>query len=85
MTMTLVWMAQANVMATAQVTGKLNALNELVLSIITAGGVIVLAWGVFEFAMGYQAHDTSQQTMSLKKIVSGLIMVAAPQVVALLK
>ena len=71
--------------ATAVVTQKLGSLNELVLGIVTAAGVIVLAWGIFEFATAYQSHDTSQQTMSLKKVVSGIIMVAAPQIIALLK
>ena len=71
--------------ATAVVTQKLGSLNELVLGIVTAAGVIVLAWGIFEFATAYQSHDTSQQTMSLKKVVSGIFRVAAPQIIALLK
>ncbi len=71
--------------ASAVVTQKLGSLNELVLGIVTAAGVIVQAWGIFEFATAYQSHDTSQQTMSLKKVVSGIIMVTAPQIIALLK
>ena len=71
--------------ATAVVTQNLGSLNELVLGIVTAAGVIVLAWGIFEFATAYQSHDTSQQTMSLKKVVSGIIMVTAPQIINLLK
>lgn len=81
----LTMLAATSVSATAVVTQKLGALNELVLGIVTAAGVIVLAWGIFEFATAYQSHDTSQQTMSLKKVVSGIIMVAAPQIIALLK
>ena len=75
----------ASAAATEAVTQKLGSLNELVLGIVTAAGVIVLAWGIFEFATAYQSHDTSQQTMSLKKVVSGIIMVTAPQIIALLK
>ena len=78
-------MAAARVQATAVVTQKLGSLNDLVLGIVTAAGVIVLAWGIFEFATAYQSHDTSQQTMSLKKVVSGIIMVTAPQIINLLK
>lgn len=81
----VVFSMSTKVMAAAAVTSKLNSLNELVLGIITAAGVIVLAWGVFDFATAYQSGDTSHQTMSLKKIVSGLIMVGAPQIVGLLK
>ena len=72
-------------LAAEAVTSKINALNEIVLSIVTAAGVIVLAWGIFEFATAYQSHDTSQQTMSLKKVVSGILMVGAPTIINLLK
>ena len=41
------------------ITGKINNLYTLVLGIIKAAGAIVLAWGVFEFAAGYQSHDSS--------------------------
>lgn len=67
------------------VTTKLDSLYSLVLGIITAAGVIVLAWGIFEFASAYQSRDTSQQTESLKKVVSGILMVAAPTIIGLLK
>ena len=83
MVLTMLYASTAS--ATAVVTQKLGALNELVLGIVTAAGVIVLAWGIFEFATAYQSHDTSQQTMSLKKVVSGIIMVTAPQIINLLK
>lgn len=70
-----------NVFATDVVVGQINVLKDLVLGIITAIGSIVLAWGIFEFAFSYQSHDTSQQTAALKKVVSGLIMVAAGLIV----
>lgn len=70
--------------ASSQITGKIDNLYKLVVDIIKAAGAIVLAWGVFEFASAYQSHDTSQQTTSLKKIVSGLIMVFASTVIGLL-
>ena len=83
--MAMAMLFASTAMASAVVTQKLGSLNELVLGIVTAAGVIVLAWGIFEFATAYQSHDTSQQTMSLKKVVSGIIMVTAPQIIALLK
>ena len=83
--MAMAMLFASSAMASAVVTQKLGSLNELVLGIVTAAGVIVLAWGIFEFATAYQSHDTSQQTMSLKKVVSGIIMVTAPQIIALLK
>lgn len=73
--------ANANVTA---VTKKIDNLYTLVVGIITAAGMIVLAWGVFEFAAGYQSHDTPTQTAALKKVISGLLMVLAKTVISLL-
>ena len=73
-----------NVFATSEVVSRINSLQSLVMVIITAAGAIVLAWGVFDFAAGYQAHDTSQQTQSLKKVVAGILMLLAQSVVDML-
>ena len=67
------------------ITSKINNLYSLVLGIIKAAGAIVLAWGVFEFAAGYQSHDSSQQTQSLKKVISGILMCGASTVISLVK
>ena len=71
--------------ASAAITGKINNLYNLVLGIIKAAGAIVLAWGVFEFAAGYQSHDSAQQTQSLKKVISGILMCGASTVISLVK
>ena len=71
--------------ATSEVVSRINSLQTLVMGIITAAGAIVLAWGVFDFAAGYQAHDTSQQTQSLKKVISGILMCGASTVISLVK
>ena len=85
MTMLMTAYLSMNSMAAEAVTSKINSLYDIVLGIITAAGVIVLAWGIFEFASAYQSRDTAQQTDSLKKVVSGIIMVAAPTIINLLK
>lgn len=69
----------------ASITNKIENLYDLVLGIIKAAGAIVLAWGVFEFAAGYQSHDSSQQTQSLKKVISGILMCGASTVISLVK
>ena len=71
--------------SSSAITGKINNLYNLVLGIIKAAGAIVLAWGVFEFAAGYQSHDSAQQTQSLKKVISGILMCGASTVIALVK
>lgn len=70
--------------ATSSVTGPINKIKDLVLDIVTAIGAIVLIWGIFDFASGYQHHDSSQQTQSMKKIVAGLIMAAAGKIIPML-
>lgn len=62
-------------MAVAEVQGRLNLIWNLVIAIIAAAGVIVLAWGVFEFAAAYQHHDTNGRTSALKKVISGILMI----------
>ncbi len=65
------------------ITAKIDALKELVLGIVQSAGAIVLLWGIFEFASAYQSHDTTQQTASLKKVISGILMVAAGTIVSI--
>ena len=78
-------MSQGVFASSGAITGKINNLYSLVLGIIKAAGAIVLAWGVFEFADGYQSHDSSQQTQSLKKVISGILMCGASTVISLVK
>jgi len=73
------------VYATDAVTAKINNIYTLVVGIIGAAGAIILAWGVFEFATAYQHHDSSQQTMALKKVVAGILCCSASALIALLK
>ncbi|MCC8102236.1 MAG: hypothetical protein LIP11_08245 [Clostridiales bacterium] len=80
-------LAAVTVQRTAHATSvvsQINSLNSFVLSIIQAAGVIVTAWGIFEFANGYQSHDGTQQTSALKRIIAGLIMVGAGTLMSML-
>ncbi len=72
------------VYATGQITGKINNLKDLVLGIIQSAGAIVLLWGIFEFATSYSGSEFTQQTNSLKKIVSGILMLGASTVVSII-
>ena len=83
--LSLILAAQPVLASSAVITGKINNLYNLVLGIIKAAGAIVLAWGVFEFAAGYQSHDSAQQTQSLKKVISGILMCGASTVISLVK
>jgi len=61
------------------VTGPINLLKDLFAGIVTGIGAIILIYGIFELANGWNGHDSSQVTAGLKKVVSGLIMAVAPQ------
>ncbi|MCD8012522.1 MAG: hypothetical protein LUG99_05015 [Lachnospiraceae bacterium] len=85
--MSAVSLAALTIRSTAyasDVVSQINSLSTFVLSIIQAAGVIVTAWGVFEFANGYQSHDGTQQTSALKRIIAGLIMVGAGTLMSML-
>jgi len=60
---------------------SLTGLIQLAAGLMQGAGFIVLIWGMFDFAAGYQQHDSSQQTAGLKKLLAGLLMVFAVQTV----
>ncbi len=64
-----------------EVTDGIDVIKELVLGCV---GVIFLAWGLLDFGTGYSAHDTTQQSQAIKKVIGGLIMVAVPAILKLL-
>lgn len=64
--------------AVTEVTDGINVLETIVLTCVGGVGVIFLAWGIMDFGSAYSAHDTTQQSMAIKKVIGGLIMVAVP-------
>ena len=67
-----------------EVTDGIDVIKELVLGCVGGVGVIFLAWGLLDFGTGYSAHDTTQQSQAIKKVIGGLIMVAVPAILKLL-
>ncbi|MBO5071683.1 MAG: hypothetical protein J6C32_01815 [Eubacterium sp.] len=68
----------------AEVTKGIEVLKTIVLSCTAGVGVIFLAWGLLDFGSAYSAHDTTQQSMAIKKVIGGIIMVAVPAIIKLL-
>lgn len=68
----------------SDVTDGINVIKDLVLGCVGGVGVIFLAWGLLDFGTAYAAHQTSEQSQAIKKVVGGLIMVAVPSILALL-
>lgn len=67
-----------------EVTNGINVIKDLVLGCVGGVGVIFLAWGLLDFGTGYSAHDTTQQSQAIKKVIGGLIMIAVPAILKLL-
>ena len=68
----------------SEVTSGIDVLKDLVLACVSGVGVIFLAWGLLDFGTAYSAHDTTQQSSAIKKVVGGLIMIAVPTILTLL-
>lgn len=66
------------------VTDGIDVIKDLVLGCVGGVGVIFLAWGLLDFGTAYAAHETTQQSQAIKKVIGGLIMVAVPAILKLL-
>lgn len=55
---------------------------DIVTTIISSIGSLVLLWGFFEFGISLNSSDGTAQSNAFKKIGGGLICVLAPQIVS---
>ena len=68
----------------SDVTDGIDVIKDLVLGCVGGVGVIFLAWGLLDFGTAYAAHETTQQSQAIKKVIGGLIMIAVPAILKLL-
>ena len=68
----------------ATLTAQFETFKNLIATIISCLGVIICLWGISEFGMSMQGNDGTMQSHSLKRIAGGLVMVLAPQILAIL-
>lgn len=62
----------------------INALKSVMLSIITAAGVIIIIWGVVRFAIAFQKHDQNAEYAGIFTIVAGALLIGAQAVLTAL-
>ena len=67
-----------------EVTNGINILTTLILACVAGVGVIFLAIGLLDFGAAYSAHDTTQQSIAIKKVIGALIMIAVPAILKLM-
>lgn len=68
-----------------KVTSGIDTLTDVVLAIVGGVGVIFLAWGLVDFGTAVASHETSQQMQGVKKAVAGLVIIAIPTLIKILK
>jgi len=61
----------------SEIVKSIDNITKISVTIISAIGIVVALYGIFEFATAWGQHDSSQQTSAIKKIVAGLIMIFA--------
>lgn len=66
------------------VTQKFGVLLDLVEGIVSAIGTIVTLWGLSEWGIAFQGSEGTMQAQAFKRICGGMVMVMAPQLLALL-
>lgn len=66
------------------VTQKFSVLLDLVEGIVSAIGTIVTLWGLSEWGIAFQGSEGTMQAQAFKRICGGMVMVMAPQLLALL-
>ena len=70
--------------ADATVTGKMSSLLSIVYAAISAIGTLVTLWGLCEWGLAWNSQDPSGQSQAWKRIVGGMIILLAPQLIKLL-
>lgn len=68
----------------SEITDGIDTIKTIVLACVGGVGVVFLAWGLLDFGTAYSAHDTTQQSQAIKKVIGGLIIVAVPTILAVL-
>ena len=58
-------------------------LLDIVKALVSAIGTIVLLWGLFEWGTSLQSPNGAEQSSAFKRIGGGLVMILAPQLIAL--
>ena len=64
------------------ITSGFTNLLDIVKSLVSSIGTIVLLWGFFEWGTSMQSQDGVMQSSAFKRIGGGLVMVLAPQLIS---
>lgn len=74
--------AETSGAAGGTITSGFTNLLDIVKSLVSSIGTIVLLWGFFEWGTSMQSQDGVMQSSAFKRIGGGLVMVLAPQLIS---
>lgn len=69
--------------AASIINSKFNILNTLMSAVISSIGTLVTLWGLFEYGNAMNTGEGGAHAAAFKRIGGGLLMMLAPQLIAL--
>lgn len=61
-----------------------DTIYNIIAAIVSAVGMLLLLWGVFEWAQSLNTQDGGAQSIAFKRIASGLVAILAPQLIPII-
>lgn len=62
-----------------------DVIYTIIAAIVSSVGSLYLLWGIFEWAQSLNTQDGGAQSMSFKRIASGLVAIIGPQLVPIIQ
>lgn len=63
--------------ASNDATAAVNRMTTLIFSLLSAAGLAILAFGVFQLGMSFKNHDPSQRAQGVMAILGGVVIAMA--------
>ena len=61
-----------------------NKLSEFIFSLIRAGGLILLGYGILQVGLSFQSHDPSQRSNGILTIAGGIVVTFTKEILTLI-
>ena len=68
----------------SSITAPFDTLKNLLAAILSSIGYIITLWGIGEWGISYQGSEGTMQAQAFKRIGGGLVIILAPQILAIL-
>lgn len=75
--MFMVALGVCTALAADEATAAVNRMTTLIFSLLSAAGLAILAFGVFQLGMSFKNHDPSQRAQGVMAILGGVVIAMA--------